>query len=110
MHMAATATLRPHPSSRKSQVLATCKPPSRLATRMVTHSCPAVVARPNALMIECPFAGAGNVASLPDNHLGAGQSAMKLRDDLFTAKNSADLLSEMLSGISIQDPADVKQV
>ena len=35
---------------------------------------------------------------------------MKLRDDLFTAKNSADLLSEMLSGISIQDPADVKQV
>jgi hypothetical protein len=53
---------------------------------------------------------AGNVASLPDNHLGAGQSAMKLRDDLFTAKNSADLLSEMLSGISIQDPADVKQV
>jgi hypothetical protein len=35
---------------------------------------------------------------------------MKLRDDLYTAKNSADLLSEMLAGISIQDPADVKQV
>lgn len=52
----------------------------------------------------------GNVASLPDNHLAAGQSAMKLRDDLYAAKNSADLLAEMLAPISIHDPADVKQV
>jgi hypothetical protein len=65
---------------------------------------------PPANALEWRMCFAGNVASLPDNHLGAGQSAMKLRDDLFTAKNSADLLSEMLSGISIQDPTDVKQV
>ncbi len=53
---------------------------------------------------------AANVASLPANHLAPGQSAAKLRDDIFAAKNSADLLSEMLAPISIHDPADVKQV
>lgn len=59
---------------------------------------------------RCFLRVTGNVASLPDNHLAAGQSAMKLRDDLYAAKNSADLLSEMLAPISIHNPADVKQV
>jgi len=64
---------------------------------------------PAVLTPPC-FGAAANVASLPDNHLAAGQPAMKLRDDLFAAKNSADLLSEMLASISIHDPVDVKQV
>ena len=53
---------------------------------------------------------AGNVASLPENHLSPGQPAIKLREDLFAAKNSSDLLTEMLSSITLADAADVKQV
>ena len=50
------------------------------------------------------------MASLPENHLSPGQPAIKLREDLFAAKNSSDLLTEMLSSITLADAADVKQV
>ncbi len=62
---------------------------------------------PASCAAGCP---AANVASLPDKMLSAGQPKLKLQEDLNAAKNSVDLLAEMLAPISLDSPADVKQV
>lgn len=51
-----------------------------------------------------------NAAQLPGNHLASGQSATKLKEDLFSAANSIELFKEMLAPITPQGAADVKQV
>lgn len=51
----------------------------------------------------------GSAAGLPENMLAPGQPSHKLHEDLTAARNSVDLLAQMLAPISLKDPAAVKQ-
>lgn len=52
----------------------------------------------------------GNDAGLPENMLAPGQPSPKLHEDLVAARNSVDLLAQMLAPITLTNPAAVKQV
>lgn len=51
----------------------------------------------------------GNDGGLPENMLAPGQSSKKLQEDLTAARNSVDLLAQMLAPITLTDPSAVKQ-